>query len=134
MLFITRQDIGHDIVGTTFYTNYLHAIFKTDDVNYYGIIGVSGDPIGDGLTLAITGSGGANNQSSPSAVSKTADADTMFYYPGSLGPCAVRYSGTYKMVYFSFGLEAINSDGTDLSPGIYFCKLKSGSTTLKQKK
>ncbi|TES90460.1 MAG: hypothetical protein E3J87_10020, partial [Candidatus Cloacimonadota bacterium] len=92
-LFITGQDIGHDIGGTAFYANYLHSIFVTDDVNYYGILGVSGDPIGGGLTLTITGGGGANNQSSPSAISKTSDADSVFAYPGAVGPCAVRYSG-----------------------------------------
>ncbi len=109
-LFITGQDIGHDIGGTAFYTNYLHSIFKTDDVNYFGILGVSGDPIGDGLVLVISGPGGANNQSSPSAVSKTSDADSAFTYPGTIGPCAVRFSGDYKMIYFSFGFEAINSE------------------------
>jgi hypothetical protein len=110
-LFITGQDIGQDIGGTTFYTDYLHSIFVTDDVNYYGIIGVTGDPIGDGLTLTITGGGGANNQTSPSAISKTSDAESVFVYPGALGPCGVRYGGTYKTVYFSFGFEAINDEG-----------------------
>jgi len=107
-LFITGQDIGHDIGGTTFYSDYLHSTFRIDDANYYGIIGVSGDPIGNGLTLTITGGSGAGNQSSPSAISKTADADSLFYFPGTLGPCAVRYSGIYKTVYFSFGFEAIS--------------------------
>jgi len=108
-LFITGQDIGHDIGGTSFYTDYLHAIFVTDDVNYYGIVGVPGDEIGDGISLTIVGAGGANNQSSPSAISKTADSDSVFKYAGTLGPCAVKYDGAYRMVYFSFGYEAINS-------------------------
>jgi len=108
-LFITGQDIGHDIGGTTFYTNYLHAVYVTDDVNYYGIVGVPGDPIGGGISLTIVGGGGANNQSSPSAISKIADSDSVFKYAGTLGPCAVKYDGSYKMVYFSFGYEAINS-------------------------
>jgi hypothetical protein len=34
-LFITGQDIGKDIGGTTFYSDYLHAVFNTDDVNFY---------------------------------------------------------------------------------------------------
>ena len=109
-LFITGQDIGHDIGSSSFYTNYLHAIFKTDNANYWGIIGVSNDPIGNGLALTITGGSGANNQSSPSAISKKSESDSCFVYPGSIGVSAVRYSGTYKTVYFSFGFEAINDE------------------------
>jgi hypothetical protein len=109
-LFITGQDIGKDIGGTSFYSNYLHAVFKTDDVNFYGILGIAGDPIGDGLNLTITGAGGANNQSSPSAINKKSESDSCFAYPGTLGPCAVRYSGSYQTVYFSFGFEAINDE------------------------
>jgi len=109
-LFITGQDIGYDIGSTAFYTNYLHAVFTSDDANYYYVLGVDGDPIGNGLSFIISGGGGANNQGSPDVVSKTADADTVFEYAGTIGPCAVRYSGTYKTVYFSYGFEAIGNE------------------------
>ncbi len=109
-LFMSGQDIGKDIGGTPFYSDYLHAAYNVDDVNFYGILGIAGDPIGDGLTLTITGSGGANNQSSPSSIHKTADSDSCFSYPGTLGPCGVRHSSAYKTVYFSFGYEGINDE------------------------
>jgi hypothetical protein len=109
-LFVTGQNIGKDIGSTSFYSDYLHASFKTDDVNYYGILGVAGDPIGDGLVFTITGVGGANNQGSPSAINKVSDSDSCLTYPGTLGPCGVRHSSTYKTVYFSFGYEAISDE------------------------
>jgi hypothetical protein len=109
-LFITGQDVGYDIGGTSFYSDYLKAVFTSDDANYWYVLGVDGDPIGDGFGFLISGGGGANNQGSPDIISKMADSDTVFEYAGTIGPCAVRYnSGTFKTVYFSFGFEAIQS-------------------------
>jgi hypothetical protein len=109
-LFITGQDIGYDIGGSSFYSDYLRAVYTLDDANYWYLLGVAGDPIGDGFGFLISGGGGANNQGSPDVISKMADSDSVFEYAGAIGPCAVRYnSGTFKTVYFSFGFEAIQN-------------------------
>ena len=109
-LFITGQDVGYEIGSTTFFSDYLHSVFVSDNANYHYVLGVDGDPIGNGLAFIISGGGGANNQGSPDVVSKMADSDTIFTYAGVIGPCAVRYSsGIFKSVYFSYGFEAIGS-------------------------
>ena len=147
-LFISGQDIGYDLtengfVANTFFTDYLHANYVQDNVNLHDLIGVSGDPIGDGLYLTVSGEGGANNQNWPSEIDPLSPAVTVFRYrllfapPSATSPEAIperekaepkqsqklgiqsiSSSGSgairactekYKVVYFAFGFEAINS-------------------------
>jgi subtilisin-like proprotein convertase family protein len=147
-LFISGQDIGWDLTGNgsvanTFFADYLHASYVKDDVNLYGLNGVSGDPISDGLHLTISGGDGADNQDYPSEIDPLSPAVTVFTYESSsappsttaqettpkkekaepggnqgLGLQGISSSGsgairacteTYKVVYFAFGFEAINS-------------------------
>ena len=125
-LFITGQDIGRSVGESPFYSDYLHATYVQDDTGLYGLNGVSGDPISDGFYLAISGGDGANNQSRPSEIDPLAPAVTIFTYNvsaamasreaaelqgmASSGAGAIRMDGgTYKVVYFAFGFEAINS-------------------------
>ena len=83
-LFITGQDIGFYTGGTSFYQDYLHASYVQDDTDLYGLNGVSGDPISDGLYLAISGGDGANNQAWPSEIDPITPAVTIFTYdPGA---------------------------------------------------
>jgi hypothetical protein len=109
-LFISGQDIGYDIGTTSFYQNYLHANYIRDDVNLYTLNGVSGDPITSGINIiSIAGGDGANNQGFPSEISPyDIFATPIFYYEGD-GAGALRVdTGTYRVVYFAFGFEAIN--------------------------
>lgn len=109
-LFISGQDIGYDIGGTTFYKDYLHASYVRDDTNIYTLRGVSGDPIGDGLNIGILGGDGASNQQFPSEI-EPADiyALPVFEYIGD-GYGAIHVdTGFCKVVYFAFGFEAINT-------------------------
>jgi hypothetical protein len=75
--------------------------------------GIPGDPVSGGLSLIIAGSGGANNQISPSSVSPLEGSTGIYEYkdnPGEYG--AVRtLSDPYKAVYFAFGFEAISGLG-----------------------
>ena len=110
-LFISGQEIGYDIGNSsTFYTNYLHAQYVADDSNLTTLTGISGDPVGDGLTIGISGGDGANNQNYPSNVTPYGTyASAVFNYTGD-GCGAVRAdTTTYKVVYFAFGFEGINS-------------------------
>ena len=85
-LFITGQDIGRSLAGTDFYQNYLHADYVQDNIGLYVLSGVAGDPIGDGLSLSITGGDGANNQYSPDEIDPVSPAMTILtYIGGALG-------------------------------------------------
>ncbi|MEM2583089.1 MAG: CARDB domain-containing protein, partial [Candidatus Thermoplasmatota archaeon] len=108
-LFITGQDIGFDINTDPFYSNYLHAQYLVDDTNIYILNGIAGDPIGNNLTIGISSGDGANNQNWPSGINPIGGATPVFQYSGSSYYGGIKYAGTYKVVYFSFGFEAINS-------------------------
>ena len=120
-LFISGQDIGFDIGSTSFYINYLHAQYVNDNVNLYNLNGVLGDPITNNINISIAGGDGANNQGYPSEISPNdVYATSIFHYNGD-GVGAIRVdTGTYKVVYFAFGFEAINDplDRAHLMNGI----------------
>ena len=110
-LFISGQDIGVDIGHwSSFYTDYLHADYIHDDSNIYTLNGVSGDPIGDGLTIGISEGDGANNQRFPSEIAPyDGNASVVFNYAGDGCGAIKADTGTYRTVYFAFGFEAINN-------------------------
>ena len=141
-LFISGQDIGYYIGSTSFYSDYLHALYVSDDVNLYDLSGVSGDLITDNINISIWGGDGANNQWFPSEIDPVVPAESIFHYDNTLskeistllrppslpedylnrdinyntseisssGTAALRIdTGTYRVVYFAFGFEAINS-------------------------
>jgi len=108
-LFISGQHIGWDIRSTSFYHDYLHANYLWHG-HHYNLIGVTGDPIGDGLTLSIVGGDGANNQNEPDEISPHDEsASTVFDYVGTGYGTIKANTGTYKVVYFGFGFEGIDN-------------------------
>jgi len=110
-LFISGQDIGADIGHwSSFYTDYLHADFVKDDSGIHTLNGVTGDPIGDGLTIGISGGDGANNQDWPSKIAPhDGNASVVFNYAGDDCGAIKADTGAYKVVYFAFGFEGINN-------------------------
>ncbi len=100
-LFITGQDIGSTIGATDFYEDYLHAIYCKDDEDDYDLIGETNDPVGDSLLIDISGSGGADNQESPSLIFYQEDGDiyenNSFYYSktSSSGWCWAKTGSWY---------------------------------------
>lgn len=108
-LFVSGQDIGHDIGDSSFYQNYLHANFSTDNVSEDTIQGIDGE-FTEGLTLYLTG--GANNNNYPSNISLIGNATSIFNYSYS-GIAGLRYNdSTYRVVYLAFPFESINSTST----------------------
>ena len=170
-LFISGQNVAYYTQwGSSFLQDYLHASYVQDDPGLRSLTGVAGDPIGDGLTLGISGGDGANNQWFPDEIDPISPAVTVFTYdttavmalaepirlrpemaepkwengkPGatlipvprggpqeplkklveaepaasvqdivSSGTGGLRVdTGAYKVVFFSFGFEAINNAG-----------------------
>jgi hypothetical protein len=66
--------------------------------------------------VTISGGDGANNQVYPSAIGLGAGAVGLYDYTGTTYTWgALRWEGAYKVVYFSFGFEAINAAATRAS-------------------
>ncbi|MBK8165139.1 MAG: hypothetical protein IPK64_04130 [bacterium] len=114
-LLITGQEIGWEMADTggdalVWYNTYLHANFVNDDTNDMTITGVAGDPIGNGLSLTISGAGGANNQTYPDAISpRGTEASACLIYSATYTAGIRADNGVHKVVYLGFGFEAINS-------------------------
>ncbi len=110
-LFITGQNVGVHCGSTVFYTGYLHASYEMDTVRFFDLDGMPGDPIGDALQIGISGGDGADNQYSPEQIAPISTTATVFRYDAlGAGYGALRVdTGTYRVVYFGFGFEAINS-------------------------
>jgi uncharacterized repeat protein (TIGR01451 family) len=115
-LLLSGQDIGFLDGGGSgwlyapYYTHYLKAYFSRDNAPTRNLEGVAGD-IFAGLTLTITGAGGADNQVYPDVVGITdpdAAASVLHYYQSGCGGVRVGTCLDYRAIYLSFGFEAIN--------------------------
>jgi hypothetical protein len=111
-LMISGEDIGWGLVddgnasSQQWYEDYLHADYLLDDSGYRDVAGVSGDPIGDGLSFTLNGPDSAMNQEYPSEVEPRSGASAVFRYDGN-SEGAIRYSSGHREVYFAFGFEGI---------------------------
>jgi hypothetical protein len=103
---LTGQYIDEDIASGAFYASYLHCQ-STGASGSRNLSGVAGDPISDGTSLALVGTGCANNGLlSPSQILPVSGG-VGFYNYSTGGVGAVRYdNGTYRTAYFAFALEA----------------------------
>jgi hypothetical protein len=114
-LFITGQDIGWEMTdiggdAIAWYHDYLHANFVSDDTNDLTLYGEPADPIGNGLSINIGGGDGAANQEYPSDIDpRDASASVVLRYDAARNGGIKTDTGVYRVVYFSFGFEAINN-------------------------
>ncbi len=113
-LMISGQDIGwyhnydSDQAKIDFYETYLHATYIADDSGYRTLTGISGDPIGGGLSFSLNGTGSATNQFYPSEIQPRSGATGIFeYVTGAEG--ALRYGTGHRLVYLAFGLEGVTT-------------------------
>ena len=116
-LFITGQDIGWDLFdpgsdnsspeAQNWYRTYLGANYLNDDTNDLTIVGVAGDPIGDGLAFNIFGGDGANNQDYPSEIEPFGDGVACLQYDATREAAVHLFTDHFKSVYFAFGFEGI---------------------------
>jgi len=124
---ISGQNIGYDlvelggVVDSTFYTDYLRASYEYDspDDILPGIgdnilmKGIDGDIISHPFRnyFYLSGGNSANNQLSPDIIAPMNGAEKTFEYFGTglMGKSStIKYSGDYRLVYMSFGIEGIN--------------------------
>jgi len=108
-LFISGEDIGWslDYYGNVdFLHDYLHADYIEDDSGYRSLDGISGDPIGDGMSFTLNGEDSAMNQFYPSEIEPRDSAVGIFEYePGLEG--AIRIDASHNLVFYAFGVEGV---------------------------
>ncbi len=108
-LFVSGQDIGWDIArnGEPPFYHYLHADYLRDESGFYELAGTD---FLDSVTVNIQGGDGANNQKFPSDIAVVGDGVGVFRYTGDGDWAATAYANaTYRVVYFAFGFEGINT-------------------------
>lgn len=116
-LLLTGQDIGYDLIRTgtpadsAFFHQYLHVDFSADSSGRTIVMGLAGDPVGNGVVLNFIGTqGGAHNQKAPDVITAIAPA-TIFlqYFPGTSGAGARSEDMTSgsRIIYLGFGFEGI---------------------------
>ena len=116
-LLITGQNLSDALVkngsasDSAFYANYLHAKLVADSTKPTTIVGISGDPITNGLFFNFSGDyGGAGNQNKPDVITATPGATAILkYIPGrqDAGLCYVDPVTNSRLVYLAFGFEGI---------------------------
>ncbi|MDY6876961.1 MAG: S8 family serine peptidase [Chloroflexota bacterium] len=116
-LLLTGQDVGFwdggGVIGywDSYYNEYLKADYVSDDAPTRVLDGLEGDLFA-GLTLTITGAGGADNQAYPDEVAVSdpdAAAPVLVYQEGECGGVRVGTCLDYRVIYLSFGFEGINA-------------------------
>lgn len=113
-LLLSGQDVGYMDGGgwgyVPYYRDYLKARLVRDDAEAWTLQGTPEDLFA-GLTITITGPGGADNQGFPDEIA-VADSDAaapVWAYQGDgCGGVRVGTCLDYRVIYFSFGFEAIN--------------------------
>jgi len=130
-LFLTSQDAAEVLSGssdpwdTLFLKNYLHCSYDGNSTRQL-VAGISGDEVGDTLWIYPGSTPGAANQTSKDILIPNSLADTVLVYADNdFGPtdsvAGLKYQGSYKLVFFGFGFEAINGSG-DYFHGHYLSK------------
>lgn len=112
-LFLSGQDIGYVdnlLNNYPYYQDFLKVYLVQDSAETWTLEGVPGD-LFSGLTLTITGAGGADNQEFPDVIGirdPDAAAPILAYAGDGWGSVRVGTCLDYRAVYLSFGFEAIN--------------------------
>ncbi|MEZ5360210.1 MAG: dockerin type I repeat-containing protein [Candidatus Zixiibacteriota bacterium] len=108
-LFLTGQGIGAitGLINPTFMADYLHSTEVLAD--YVPLLaGVDGGTIASSAdSMIIYGTSGANNQTNCDHLAVVNGGVPEFTYAGTSNVAGLTYSGTYKLVFFGFGAEAI---------------------------
>ena len=100
-LLLSGQDVGYDLKKSAFYRDYLKAKFVKDDAGVRKIKG-------QGLSFGI-------NQKYPDNVEALAGATVFFEYEGANAAGLLVNDLPGKVLYLSFGIEAITSDDKRLA-------------------
>lgn len=114
-LFISSQNLGESLGTSPFMTDYLGAGFDQPSASDVFVKGVANDPIGDSISLAVAGAGGAQNGNSMDIIHAEGNGIVFLNYGlnGTGGGAGVRMErGAAKVVFIAFPFEAINGQVT----------------------
>jgi len=120
-LLLTSQDAAEALSNSgdpqhaLFLSNYLHVSYNGDNFRHFSA-GIPGDEVGDTLWLYPENAPGANNQTSKDNLIPDSLADVVLVYADNdFNPtdsvAGIKFQGDFKLVFFGFGFEGINSDG-----------------------
>ena len=118
-LMLSGQDVAYTLCSTqsphrtystqVWYEHYTGAVFQADDAQDGSIVGVTDDPVGDGLSFLLFGGDGAGNQDYPDLLSPVSNARACLEYAADEA-AAVRFArGDARMVTLGFGFEGIGA-------------------------
>jgi len=121
-LFLTGQNLARDFCdpGSPLYTTETHAWFgELLGVDYLAdnaasslVNGVTGDPISDGMVLAINGGDGADNNASPDEIITSGNSVTaMTYFTGGQDAAIRAAYGEGRTFFSAFGFEGVATVG-----------------------
>jgi hypothetical protein len=120
-LFLTGQGIAKQL--STFDPSFMGDYLKAQYLGTKLIPVLKADPsatiLGSPKYMVIAGGGGANNQTATDQIAAINGGIPELYFinqadtSSKINKGAVLYSGSYKMVFFSFGFEAIRSGDAD---------------------
>jgi hypothetical protein len=112
-LFLSGQDIGWELCTSSsgnyalaWYNSNLHATYVVDDTNVNAVTGVTGDPISNGMSMALTA---ALNPYPDGIAARDAFASNIFTYNATYKAGIKVDTGTAKIVYLGFGFETITT-------------------------
>jgi len=115
-LLLTGQNIAQSLSTDPFLDQYLGCSFVAPVTTQPMANGVAADPVTAGLTLILTGAGGAGNQTSKDIIDAAASGLEAMTYSGAVPTtAAVRIENPYKMVFLAFGLEGASGLGGSAS-------------------
>ncbi len=112
-LFLSGQDIGWELCTSSsgnydpaWYNANLHATYVIDDTNVNSVTGVAGDPVSNGMSMALTA---ALNPYPDAINARDAFASNIFTYNATYKAGIKVDTGTTKIVYLGFGYETITT-------------------------
>jgi len=114
-LLISGAEIGWDLgrtasanADTTFYNDYLKAVYISDGAGTYNFNGTTALFNGGSGTLG-NGVNGSYNVDFPDVIDTTGGSELVLNYNGGTG-AGVGYKGRFRVLYFGFPVEAIVDD------------------------
>jgi len=118
-LFITGQNIGEELSGTSFYSSWLHASLVSDSIYSLYCHPDTLDSLGQNLIKIFTG-GGVQNQYSRDVIASDGLSHEFMFYDTSLTNCSALWyidpTFGYRVIYCGFGFEGVHRLPFFMSP------------------
>ena len=101
--------------GASFTSDYLHVSSYETSISGSSVIGETGDPIGDGVSVSLDYPSGLAEY--PDRISPDGSASVVFRMQSSSDPVVIRYPAgrlrSYRVIFFTAPLEAFPTGGVD---------------------